>query len=371
MPEAEQSSPAPLLNALPALPGAPPPPPAGGRGGAGLATPSPAPATPASSTSTTTAATARGAKGKGAAARKADDAPEGEPKPKKKRTATKKSSEPGPGKHWRKGLKGNLAGVGLDPAIAATLQAGGASGAGTPTSSAAQHASSPGPSRGSTVGVSSAIAPPPKLGNQFITVQSLQIGTPRPRKWIKSKMAFKKVGGGTIMLPSWQGDSYSAFATAVGTAEIDELASPPPSAPSNLAAATAAFAHPTRPSLVDTPPPPHATTSSGSSSTIVVPKLEPNLNPPVLPPLPPLGAASVPPPLGQPAPPTHSTREEGGVAADQAGAEGSRVEGAPADPERKMEVDADAARLTAGASATPAGESAPSGESTEKGVSAV
>ena len=168
-------------------------------------------------------------------------------------------------------------------------------------------------------------------------------------------------------------DSYSAFATAVGTAEIDELASPPPSAPSNLAAATAAFAHPTRPSLLDTPPPPHATTttSSGSSSTIVVPELEPNLNPPVLPPLPPLGAASVPQPLGPAAPPTHSTGEEGGVAADQAGAEGSRVEGAPADPERKMEVDADAAGLTAGASATPAGESAPSGESTETDVAAV
>ncbi|GAA5965179.1 hypothetical protein JCM8115_005381 [Rhodotorula mucilaginosa] len=362
MAEAGQSSPAPLLTALPALPGAPPPPPAGGPGGAGLSTPSPAP----SSTSTTaTTATARGAKGKGAAARKADDAPEGEPKPKKKRTAAKKSSEPGPGKHWRKGLKGNLAGVGLDPVIAATLQAGGTSGAGTPTSSAAQHASSPGPSRGSTVGVSSAIAPPPKLGNQFITVQSLQIGTPRPRKWIKSKMAFKKVGGGTIMLPSWQGDSYSAFATAVGTAEIDELASPPPSAPSNLAAATAAFAHPTRPSLVDTPPPPHATTttSSGSSSAIVVPKLEPNLNPPVLPPLPPLGAASAAPPLGQAAAPVNSTGQEGGVPAGQAVAEGSRFESAPADPERKMEVDADAAEPTAGASATPAGESAPSGES--------
>lgn len=159
-------------------------------------------------------------------------------------------------------------------------------------------------------------------------------------------------------------DSYSAFATAVGTAEIDELASPPPAAPSNLAAATAAFAHPTRPSLVDAPL--HATPSS-SNSTIVVPKLEPNLNPPVLPPLPPLAAASVAPPLGQAAPPANSTGQEGAALPGQVpGAEeGSRViEDAPVD-EQKMQADAQTAGPATGAS-----DATPSGESTETGGAA-
>ena len=94
----------------------------------------------------------------------------------------------------------------------------------------------------------------------------------------------------------------------------------------------------------------------------MVPKLEPNLNPPVLPPLPPLGAAS-----GHAAAPPASTGQEGAVPADQAaGAEGSRVEGAPADPERKMEVDANVA-----AAAAPADASAHTGQSTEAGAAAM
>ncbi|GAA5976002.1 hypothetical protein JCM10908_005352 [Rhodotorula pacifica] len=350
-----EASPAPLLAALPALP--PPTPAAPGAGGASQ---SPATAaTPASTTASTTSKARSKGKGAGGAARKAEDAPDGEPKPKKKRTAAaKKVVDAGPGKHWRKGLKGNLAGVGLDPTGAATIQGGTTPGAGSPapvgaSSSAFALASSPGPSRGSTAGiVSSAIAPPPKLGNQFIAVQALHIGTPRPRKWIKNRMAFKKPDGRVIMLPSWQGDSYSAFATAVGTtaaaaaeAEVDELASPPPVAPSNLAAATAAFSHPSRPSLAESQ-------ASSSSNHTVVPKLEPSLNVPVLPPLPPVAAAAA-----------GATSAAGdGLTASASkvpapgqtnGTEGVRVEEAPA--EQKMQVDASAAGLVPAVDASATG----------------
>lgn len=102
-------------------------------------------------------------------------------------------------------------------------------------------------------------------------------------------------------------DSYSAFATAVGTTEVDELASPPPAAPSNLAAATAAFAHPARPSL--------ESRGDSSTSSVVAPKMEPNLNPPVLPPLPAVATSSAAPlapsapPAASPAPSTGAGRE--------------------------------------------------------------
>ncbi|BGP23553.1 hypothetical protein Rt10032_c02g0710 [Rhodotorula toruloides] len=184
-------------------------------------TPSAAAGTPAAGTSTPVKG-----KGKGKAAgqkNKAADGPDGEPKPKKKKAAAKKPGEPGPGKSWRKGLKGNLAGVGLDAAIAAGLH-----GASTPGASTPGGAASPAPSRASAAGGTGAVGAPPKLGNQFLATQPLQIGTPRPRKWIKAKMEFKRFDGETILLPSWQGDSYSAFAIAVGIAEVDELASPPP-----------------------------------------------------------------------------------------------------------------------------------------------
>ncbi|BGP54539.1 hypothetical protein JCM8202_001619 [Rhodotorula sphaerocarpa] len=314
-PAAEEPTPLPAT-----LPGLPPTAPGG-------APPPAAAPTPADSPAGTAPPSVTGAKGKGkgkGTARKAEETPEGEPKPKKKRTAAKKPAEGGPGKHWRKGLKGAF------PSQSAATAAKDESVAGTPgattPSGMPSHvlASSPAPSRASTAGVSSAIAPPPRMGNQFITVQSLHIGTPRPRKWIKSKMGFRRIDGRMMMLPSWQGDSYSAFATAVGTAEVDELASPPPAAPSNLAAATAAFAHrdQPRPSSAEVTPP------------VTVPKVEQSLKAPILPPLPGAGSAPV----------------EDGQAAQASGAQGVSIQDAPA--EQKMGVDAQAAGLEVPQAAT-------------------
>ncbi|BGO90389.1 hypothetical protein NBRC10512_004830 [Rhodotorula toruloides] len=240
--------------------------------------PSPAaPPTPSAVAGAPSAATPATAKGKGKAKaagqkNKAAEGPDGEPKPKKKKTAAKKPGEPGPGKSWRKGLKGNLAGVGLDPAVAAGLH-----GAGTPGASSPGGAGSPAPSRASAAGGTGGVGAPPKLGNQFLATQPLQIGTPRPRKWIKGKMEFKRYDGATILLPSWQGDSYSAFATAVGTAEIDELASPPP----------ASSPLPPLPSSKPRAAPSPAPRASAPAQTHVPPAQPPMLFPPTLPALPP------------------------------------------------------------------------------------
>lgn len=186
---------------------------------------------------------------------------------------------------------------------------------------------SPAPSRASAAGGAGAVGAPPKLGNQFLATQPLQIGTPRPRKWIKAKVEFKRYDGATILLPSWQGgasglvrrecssnahspflsDSYSAFATAIGTAEIDELASPPPVSsplpplPSTKSRST--VAQPSRapaPALASQAPPAQA-----------APRPQPILFPPTLPALP-----------SQPARPQQASAP--------AAAAGVKVEGAPA-----------------------------------------
>lgn len=110
-------------------------------------------------------------------------------------------------------------------------------------------------------------------------------------------MEFKRYDGATILLPSWQGgasalsaqasrtsssllpstDSYSAFATAVGTAEIDELASPPP----------ASSPLPPLPSSKPRAAPSPAPRASAPAQTHVPPAQPPMLFPPTLPALPP------------------------------------------------------------------------------------
>ncbi|BGP38753.1 hypothetical protein JCM10450v2_002707 [Rhodotorula kratochvilovae] len=280
--------------ALPALPGlpsaAPPAPPS-----SSAISPSPGAqptpsgsATPLPQTDATPAPAAKG-KGKGKAVAagktKADEPPDGEPKPKKKRSA-KKPGEPGPGKSWRKGLKGNLAGVGLDPTIAASLHTGG---------TASPAGSSPAPARSAVVGSTSAVGAPPKLNNQFLAANPLHIGTPRPRRWIKTKIAFKRVDGMSIALPSWQGDSYSAYATAALAAQTDELASPPPlryasphaaPAPKPRASTHVAASHLMTPTLSTgaSPTPPAPVLAAGETGA--GPLGYQALRPPVLPPIP-------------------------------------------------------------------------------------
>ncbi|GAA5950120.1 hypothetical protein JCM3765_004203 [Sporobolomyces pararoseus] len=144
---------------------------------------------------------------------------------------------PGPGKNWRKGLKGNLAGVGLEGAMAAAAREGSTKPA-TPSAAAKPAASSPAPPpvplpplvpfnpTGRTA--SHLVGAPPKLATQFLPPQILEPGAPRPRRWARAKMEFRNITGGTITLTAWQGDSYSSYTEHLNRNSIDELASPPP-----------------------------------------------------------------------------------------------------------------------------------------------
>ncbi|GAA5852655.1 hypothetical protein JCM8547_002579 [Rhodosporidiobolus lusitaniae] len=219
---------------LPSLPLAAPPPPAPPPAAPSTSTPRPPLVAPSTAASP--------AKKKPAAPKKkpAEEGPEGEPKPKKKRTS-KKQGEVGPGKAWRKGVKGNLAGVGLNPDVGAAIHQAAATGtpvslppgtpvpggSGTPVQTPGGGGGTPRPA------TTAAIGAPPKLGNQFLQINPLHLGTPRPRKWTRGRVVIKSVSGRAIGLPSWQGDDNSLFAFAVGSsapasAQIDELASPPP-----------------------------------------------------------------------------------------------------------------------------------------------
>ncbi|GAA6034363.1 hypothetical protein JCM8097_002689 [Rhodosporidiobolus ruineniae] len=198
------------LPAIPSTPAAP------------AAAPPPTTAAPAPSSTPAAAPKPKQSKKK----KPADDAPDGEPKPKKKKPS-KPKGEAGPGKAWRKGVKGNLAGVGLDPSIGAQIHAA----VGTGASLSLTNPGSPAPGASTPGGAAStaAIGAPPKLGNQFLPSQSLQVGTPRPRKWRRGRVVIKSITGRALGLPSWQGDEFSAYAIATGTStgQVDELASPP------------------------------------------------------------------------------------------------------------------------------------------------
>ncbi|GAA6062376.1 hypothetical protein JCM10212_003185 [Sporobolomyces blumeae] len=186
--------------------------------------------------------------------------PDEKPPPKKRRTK-KAAGEVGPGKSWRKGLKGNLAGVGLDAATAAAIRDGTAK----PASGANTHSGSSPVPRGSHAGTpslasttaalgqgershatssttggggggggrgerptASSVGAPPKLQAQFLPAQVLEVGTPRPRRWNRTRKEFKSVTGNVIALSSWQGDPFSPYSEHVTNTSLDELASPPP-----------------------------------------------------------------------------------------------------------------------------------------------
>ncbi|GAA5919020.1 hypothetical protein JCM1841_002696 [Sporobolomyces salmonicolor] len=225
--------------------------------------PSVAPATPyvASSPAPSVASTsASKAKAKAPAKPKAAvSSADGAEKPKKKRAPKKAPGEVGPGKSWRKGLKGNLAGVGLDPATAASIRE-------NLTTNPPAAASSPSAAAPSAR-PSAAVGAPPKLATQFLPPQALEVNTPRPRRWIRSRMEFRSITGGTVRLPSWQGDSFSPYADHIASTQIDELASPPPpSLPSALASNAPNTSAPTS---TPTARPPQPRASAAVSATHV------------------------------------------------------------------------------------------------------
>ncbi|GAA5914651.1 uncharacterized protein JCM6883_001030 [Sporobolomyces salmoneus] len=204
------------------------------------------------------------------------DTADGPPKRKRVRKSAAASvtgipgdTTPGPGKNWRKGLKGNLAGVGLEGALAAAIVTKPT----TPTASV-RAAPSPGPPpvplpplvpfHPPPRTASYLIGPPPKLATQFLPPQVLEPGAPRPRRWARAKMEFRNITGGTVSLLAWQGDSFSSYGEHLGRSSIDELASPPPSsvpryphpAPPSSASSIVQTSSGPKPSLSRTPQPP-------------------------------------------------------------------------------------------------------------------
>ncbi|ORY72383.1 hypothetical protein BCR35DRAFT_307649 [Leucosporidium creatinivorum] len=153
-------------------------------------------------------------------------------KPKRKRAPKRPPGEPGPGKAWRKGLKGTLA-AGTGAAAA------GASPARTSpsVSRAGSTAGGAGPSTpsGGGAGGLHAIGSVPKIATSFLPPLALDVRTPRPRRWSVGVKELKSVTGATLKFRSWRGASSSAYA---------ESRRPPSPTPRSL---------PTSPP----PPPPH------------------------------------------------------------------------------------------------------------------
>ncbi|GAA5931981.1 uncharacterized protein JCM15063_001091 [Sporobolomyces koalae] len=186
----------------------------------------------------------------------------GPPKRKRVRKSVATGGTPGepsagPGKSWRKGLKGNLAGVGLEAALAAGTVREVSTPVATPAV-AAPPAPPPVPLpplipfHPPPRVASNLVGVPPKLATQFLPVQKLELGTPRPRRWARAKMEFRNITGGTIVLSSWQGDTSSAYSEQLGRVSVDELGSPVPGArtPSSHTASSI-----TRPALARYAPP--------------------------------------------------------------------------------------------------------------------
>lgn len=156
-------------------------------------------------------------------------------KPKRKRAPKRPSGEIGPGKHWRKGMKGNLAGVGLQVPIPAPPPIVYPYGAGPPPLI---------PSRSHIIG------PAPKIATAFLPPLALETRTPKPRKWSKVVKELTSITGMPLHFRSWQGRSASAYFDARAAAAA--LGSPAP-----FPAATAD--HSTSPSGSPAPPGPPAT----------------------------------------------------------------------------------------------------------------
>ncbi|GAA5869735.1 hypothetical protein JCM16303_001779, partial [Sporobolomyces ruberrimus] len=186
---------------------------------------------------------------------------------------------PGPGKSWRRGLKGNLAGVGLEGAMAAAARETSTKPSTPIATSTRPVATSPAPPpvplpplipfHPPPRTASHLVGAPPKLATQFLPPQVLEPGAPRPRRWARARMEFRNVMGGTISLTSWQGDTYSSYAEHLNRNQIDELASPPPPPTSTSTPSTR---------LPPVPSQPTVQTSSGPKPSLSRP---PQTQPPI------------------------------------------------------------------------------------------
>ncbi|SCV67771.1 BQ2448_5382 [Microbotryum intermedium] len=139
-------------------------------------------------------------------------APGDAPSKKKQRKPTVKRApgEAGPGKHWRKGLKGTIvAGQPLPPRPS------------NPSDSpASDSVTAPAPIEVSTPRASFPVAPSlpgaPAIkasgAAPFLPALPLEPKTPAPRKWTRGVIAIKSLRGGWLKLPTWEGDPKSEYA---------------------------------------------------------------------------------------------------------------------------------------------------------------
>ncbi|SCZ93665.1 BZ3500_MvSof-1268-A1-R1_Chr6-3g08806 [Microbotryum saponariae] len=166
-----------------------------------------APATPITTSTSSRASSVALSTGPG-------DAP---PKKKQRKPTVKRApGEAGPGKHWRKGLKGTIvAGQPLPPRPVNAAD-----------SPASDSASLPAPIEISTPRTSFPIAPSlpgaPAVkasgAAPFLPALPLETRTPAPRRWNRAVIAIKSLRGGWLKLPTWEGhpkSDYAAYKTSL------------------------------------------------------------------------------------------------------------------------------------------------------------
>ncbi|GAA5840725.1 hypothetical protein JCM5353_005746 [Sporobolomyces roseus] len=219
--------------------------------------------------------------------------------PPKRKRVRRSEGQPGPGKSWRKGLKGSVtsvgvptlvAGAGIESLTASPTSHTPATAVPKPSTPSAQpvvhyhhppvKAFSPLPPFNPTNRTASTlVGAPPKLATQFIAPQVLELGAPRPRRWGRGKMEFRSITGGTIVLTSWQGDTFSPYLDHVSTNSIDELASPPPQSHSYLPPPLVPTSSGMKPSLSRTAPPSQGQRYSPYSLSQTQPQPQPAAQP--------------------------------------------------------------------------------------------
>ncbi|KAK4053529.1 hypothetical protein OIV83_001697 [Microbotryomycetes sp. JL201] len=136
------------------------------------------------------------------------DAGTSDTKPKRKRAPRRAAGEPGPGKAWRKGLKGTIVAGQVDTTQLPTLQP--ASGVGSPSMSrTGSNTVAAGPS--STLQAQSTVNAG-RVSTGWPSSMIPDYRTPKPRKWHQGQQDITTVSGNTIKLRSWIGAPVSLYA---------------------------------------------------------------------------------------------------------------------------------------------------------------
>ncbi|KAM0788586.1 hypothetical protein ACM66B_001708 [Microbotryomycetes sp. NB124-2] len=146
----------------------------------------------------------------------ADAAATSAPKPKRKRAPKRPAGEPGPGKAWRKGLKGTIVAGQLDASQlpSAASASGVASASMSRTGSNATAIAGPSATMQGVTTSSSRVS----TGWSSSTIQDYR--TPRPRKWQRHQQEITTVTGKTIKIKSWVGGKSLMLVTETHSLKI-------------------------------------------------------------------------------------------------------------------------------------------------------